>query len=690
MNPPSPAETALISSIFSDETELFRTPSEPEPGDTVTIRLRIEKDARAQITLLTGYPTVIKEMRKARTDKCFDWYETELTCKGDASVFYSFLIAWKGKYIHYRKTGAALTDSVPFPDPAHSFRMLPGFHVPAWSKGAVQYQIMADRFFNGDPANDVVDRECYYSGDYLRHAAKWDDLPRIGDYRCFYGGDLQGVMDKLDYLQSLGVEVIYFNPIFVSPSSHKYDTQDYSHIDPHLTVIKKDVNRPLRKNERKNAHAQQYILRTTDPENLRESDAFFARFCQEVHRRGMRLILDGVFNHCGSFNRWMDKEGLYSASEGYLPGAYQDSSSPYRTYFQFLSPKHYDSWWGVDTLPKLCYELSRDLCEEIFDVAEKWASPPYAIDGWRLDVGADLGHSREFNHLFWKEFRRRVKAVNPDVLILAEHYGDPSEWLRGDEWDSVMNYDAFMEPVTFFLTGMEKHSDYRRDDLYQNGPAFFQGMAEAMSRLPTPSMQCAMNELSNHDHSRFLTRTNGRVGRLESAGSAAAGEGVRMGVFREAVVMQMTWPGAPTIYYGDEAGQLGWTDPDNRRTYPWGHEDKGLIELHRALTHLRRELPVLRQGSVQPLCAGDGYIAYARFDAVGRAAVVCNNAEAPQVIAVPLPAAGMPEGTEMTRRLLVDDEGFDPQAEPAGAVKDGVLLIRLPAHGAVVLTPKEN
>ena len=682
-----PMEEALISSLFSDETELFRTPAEPETGDKVRIRLRILKNMNAQVTLLTGFPTVVVPMRKFKTDACFDWYETELTCKDDSSVFYSFLVAWKGKYIHYRRTGASYTDSVPFPDPAHSFRLIPGFHVPAWSKGAVQYQIFTDRFRNGNSFNDVRDREYFYSGDYIRHAENWHQLPQIGDYRVFYGGDLEGVMEKLDYLQGLGVEAIYFNPIFVSPSTHKYDTQDYAHIDPHFTVITKDVDRPLQKTEHKNIHAEQYILRTTDEKNLADSDAWFARFCRELHRRGMKIILDGVFNHCASFHKWMDKERIYERSGGYQPGAYDAPKSPYRNYFQFKDRKDYDSWWGVETLPKLNYEGSRELCEEILKIAEKWVKPPYAIDGWRLDVAADLGHSREFNHLFWKEFRRRVKAVNPNVLIIAEHYGDPSEWLRGDEWDSVMNYDAFMEPVTWFLTGMEKHSDSRRDDLYQNGDAFFGIMRENMSHMPTLSVLCAMNELSNHDHSRFLTRTNGRVGRLQSAGSGAASEGVNLAVFRAAVLIQMTWPGAPTIYYGDEAGQVGWTDPDNRRTYPWGHEDQGLIDLHKSLTKLRRNRPVLKNGSFKPLCSGHGYICYARFDEDNCLAVAVNNLDDPQVISIPLRDVGIPDGTRVFQVFGTSETGYDTVPRAVGFVKEGRLLCRFAGKTAAVLAP---
>lgn len=359
--------------------------------------------------------------------------------------------------------------------------------------------------------------------------------------------------------------------------------------------------------------------------------------------------------------------------------------SPYRSWFSFRDNWDYHCWWDIETLPKLYYECSAALCEEILRVAEKWASPPYCIDGWRLDVAADLGLSPALNHLFWKEFRRRVKAVNPDVLIVAEHYGNPAEWLLGDEWDTVMNYDAFMDPLSHFLTGMEKHSDFRRDDLYLNGPAFFEGMLSAMAHLPTPSLYCAMDQLSNHDHSRFMTRTNGQVGRLNTHGSAAADEGLRPGLFRAAAVVQMTWPGAPTIYYGDEAGLTGWTDPDNRRTYPWGREDKGLIELHRALARLRAQRPMLRRGSVKPLCAGQGYIAYARFDAQSALAVACNATDGPLEIAVPFRDIGIPDGALMRPILVTTDRGFREEGPLLGEVKDGFLAFVAPPRSALVI-----
>ena len=680
MDFPTSDYQSFLTTIFSDETELFRSPAEPNAGDNLSIRLRLAKGAKASISLLMGTPVRVIPMLRVRTDECFDWYETLVTCGSDP-LFYSFLIRWEGRVIHYRRTGPFLTDSVPFPDPAHAFRVIPGFHVPAWAKGALQYQIFPDRFYNGDPRTDVRAGEVFYAGDFVNHTRGWYACPGPEDYRTFYGGDLVGVMEKLDYLQSLGVEVLYLNPIFVSPSSHRYDTQDYEHVDPHLTAIPRDW-------DREDDGPGRYIRRTTDEANLKASDEYFAAFCQELHRRGMRIILDGVFNHCGSFHRWMDKERVYRGVRPDRPGAYDCPDSPYRSYFNFSGPRDYEAWWGVETLPKLNYEGSRELCEEIFHVAQKWASPPYSIDGWRLDVAADLGHSREFNHLFWKEFRRRVKAVNPEILIIAEQYGDPSAWLQGDEWDTVMNYDAFMEPLTFFLTGVDKHSDYRRDELWQNGPAFFENMAQTMVRLPTPSLMCAMNELSNHDHSRFLTRTNGRAGRLNSEGSAAAGEGIQPAVMREAVTVQMTWPGAPTIYYGDEAGLVGWTDPDNRRTYPWGYEDKTLIAMHRALAALRWDLPVLKHGSVQQLCAGHGYIAYARYDAEGNLAVVLvNNLDHAKTFALPLSIVGVPDGVVMRRVFTTTDQGYDDRIRVIGAVKHGVREYRAKAHTAAVLIP---
>jgi len=680
----------ILSAVFSDESATFRFPSEPDSGDSVVIRLRVAKDSAKRVLLLMEGVKVGALMFKIRSDEFFDYYEAGIVIDGD-EVLYRFLIEGDGLRLAYDKSGCRVLEGDQFPDfnPAYAFRIRPGFHVPAWAKGAVQYQIFTDRFYNGDPTNDVTDNEYYYAVGHAKHIADWSAPPTDTDVRCFYGGDLQGIMDKLDYLQDLGVEVLYLNPIFVSPSSHKYDTQDYEHVDPHFGVITDDMEHAMQAWEKHNGYAPRYIRRVTSMENLEKSDDLFASLCQELHRRGMRIILDGVFNHCGSFNKWMDAEGIYLGKAGYQPGAYQSTTSPYRSYFHFNESGSgrgpaYEGWWGYSTLPKLNYEASPELCEEIYRVAEKWAGEPYNIDGWRLDVAADLGHSSEFNHKFWKTFRRRVKAINPDLLILAEHYGDPASWLKGDEWDSVMNYDAFMEPVTWFLTGMEKHSDSCRDDLYQNGTAFFDIMRDKMARLGAGPLMCAMNELSNHDHSRFLTRTNRVIGRTTTMGPDAAAVGINKGVFREAVTLQMSWPGAPTIYYGDEAGQVGWTDPDDRRTYPWGHEDRTLIQLHKDLIALRKSLPVLVDGSLKPLLADYGRIAWARFNKDSRAIIAINNTSGWTSFRLFARDAGCADGEVLTRRIQTDGEGHTLETESSAPVEDGYLSFDLPPFSSVI------
>ena len=682
--------------LFCAETEDYRIPAEPDADQEVTLRFRTGREDVDRIIYRECGRDLGQEMVKAASDTYFDYYECRIKT-GKEQIRYYFEIKKGSGTCIYNRLGV---QEEALPD--FAFCITPGFHTPEWAKGAIMYQIYVDRFCNGDPSNDVETGEYIYIGQPVQGVKDWEKPLESLDVGYFYGGDLKGVWDKLDYLKALGVEVIYFNPVFVSPSNHKYDCQDYEHIDPHYAVVVKDGGSVLggelrlgggeddRREE--NKKAEKYIRRVTDPENLAASDAFFARFVEAVHERGMRVILDGVFNHCGSFNKWLDREGIYESAEGYEPGAYVSADSPYHTFFKFHQEGRenwpyngsYDGWWGHDTLPKLNYEESPKLQEYILNIARKWVSPPYNADGWRLDVAADLGHSGEFNHYFWQQFRKAVKEANPEALILAEHYGDPSGWLRGNEWDSVMNYDAFMEPVTWFLTGMEKHSDEYDSHLYGDGEGFFRAMSYHMSRMQTPSIMVAMNKLSNHDHSRFLTRTNQTVGRLATMGAEAASEGIRYGVFREAVMVQMTWPGAPTIYYGDEVGLCGWTDPDNRRTYPWGHEDLELLEFHRYLCGMHKRLPVLKRGSVKPLLAGRHFLAYGRMDGKYKAVVVLNNRDTERDVEVPVWLLGVEPHETLARIMLTTEEGYN-----VGIVKvevhHGNAFLKMPPVSSVLL-----
>lgn len=673
--------------LFSDGTKDYRSPAEPRENDKVTIRFRTKRDNVDMVWLCSREKK--HRMKRTETKWDFDYYSVEIQL-GSEPFFYYFKVVTGILECYYDRYG--VNDK---PREEYYFCIVPGFSTPEWAKGAVMYQILVDRFYNGNPAGDVLDGEYYYVDGPTKHVENWAHCPQGISVREFYGGDLEGVRQKLDYLQELGIEVLYFNPLFVSPSNHKYDCQDYDYIDPHVSNIVVDEGAVLPEGCKDNTQAARYITRVTDKRNLEASNAYFAKFVEEVHAHGMKIILDGVFNHCGSFHKWLDREKLYEQQGGYAPGAYVSGESPYRDFFAFQNQEawpdngSYEGWWGFETLPKMNYEGSQELWNYVLDIGRKWVSPPYNVDGWRLDVAADLGHSPEVNHRFWKEFRKAVKEANPNAVILAEHYGDPKSWLLGDEWDTIMNYDAFMEPITWFLTGMEKHSDEYRGECFGNPGDFEGAMRHHMTRFMTSSLQCAMNELSNHDHSRFLTRTNKKVGRAEQLGTDAAGRGINKGVMKEAVVFQMTWPGAPTLYYGDEAGQVGFTDPDNRRTYPWGSEDMDLLNFHREMIRIHKEHEAFKTGSIQFIWGEYNFLCYARYNRREHFLVVLNNDAVSRTVEMVVWPVGLPKECELEQIMYSHEGGFSTNPVTY-EVKGGKLNITLTEFSAVVLRLKET
>ena len=650
-----------------------------EKSDTYTFILRTTIGAVNQAFMaIDGY-----EMRMSHMDTKgrFDYYAINLAL-GTKMIKYHFRTV--GQYrLYYNVFGASEHFSEEW-----EFEFTPGFKTPDWAKGAVMYQIMVDRFNNGDKSNDVMTNEYAYIGRGVSKVENWMEPPAVDGTRQFYGGDLQGVIDKLEYLEKLGVEVIYFNPIFVSPSNHKYDTQDYDYIDPHFGKIVNDNGKLLKDGDNNNEHAQRYKVRTTDLANLEASNKLFVELVEKAHAHGIKIIIDGVFNHCGSFNKWMDKEKFYTKNKNYKSGAYISKDSPYNLYFKFLEDRwpdnnSFEGWWGFDTLPKLNYEGSKELCDYIIEVGKKWVSPPYNVDGWRLDVAADLGHSQEFNHEFWKKFRKAVKEANPEAIILAEHYGDANSWLQGDQWDTIMNYDGFMDPVTWFLTGVDKHSDNSNPGMRGDAGTFKLTMQYQMSRMQNQSLLVAMNELSNHDHSRFLTRTNRMVGRVGTAGTAAASQDIDEAIFKQGVVMQMTLPGAPTLYYGDEAGVCGWTDPDNRRTYPWGHENFEILEFYRETIAIHRQHKVFKTGSYKPLVEQRDLLCYGRFDMDNAAFVAINTSDTDKTVSIPTWTLGVEDGESFERLIETSREFYN-----CGRVKviqeNNVVTVTVKANSSVI------
>jgi len=676
-----------MEAIFSDCTRNFVSPCEPTSKEPVTIKIRVAKNNVDEVYLCCNQEiSSVKDgkipLTKSTSEGIFEYFEVTVASI-PSKISYYFIIVKNGNSYFYNHRG--LYDTI---DENYNFTIIPDFKTPDWAKGALMYQLYVDRFYNGDKTNDVRNNEYAYLGAASKFISDWSkDLENL-DICNFYGGDLQGVIDKMSYLKDLGIDVIYFNPIFVSPSNHKYDIQDYDYVDPHYGVIVEDGGEPLYFEHFHNKYATMYIQRTTNKANLEASNNLFCKLVSIAHSNGIKVILDGVFNHCGAYNKWLDRENFY-ADKDYPVGAYKSEDSIYNNYFKWNGNKwpdngEYDSWWNHNNQPKLNYEESKELYEYMLGVAKKWISPPFNADGWRLDVAADLGFSKEFNHTFWRDFRKAVKEAKPDALILAEHYGDPKDWLQGDQWDSIMNYDAFMEPITWFLTGMQKHSEEYRHEMLCNGLAFENSMRYFMSRFSAPSLLVSMNELSNHDHSRFLTRTNKTAGRLHTSGAKSAGKNINKSIMYEAVMFQMTWVGAPTIYYGDEAGLLGWADPDNRRPYPWGREDVNLLNFHKSIIKIRKNYDTFKTGSVNYIKVDYGILCYTRFDEKNRFIIVLNNNEFDKELELPVWKANVSVNGILKELIKTENESFSI-AEKTHKVENGILNLEMKPFSSILL-----
>ncbi|MCL1936454.1 MAG: glycoside hydrolase family 13 protein [Defluviitaleaceae bacterium] len=665
----------IFDGIYSDETEFFQYPPESKINDFVTFYIRTVKDNIGAVYLNINNDKYL--MKKKNTENSiFSIYSFKLRITQKYDYYFTLI---KGDYVYfYNKKG--LSENI---DISYNFKVIPNFSTPNWAKGAVMYQIFVDRFYNGDKSNDVLTKEYSYLGTVSKKQEDWNAPVENNDFCTFYGGDLQGIIDKIPYLKDLGIEAIYLTPIFVSPSNHKYDISDYEHIDPHFGIITEDGGKRLSPNEFDNQKATMYIKRTTSKENLEKSNKLFENLVSKAHGEGIKVILDGVFNHCGAFHKWLNKEKIYKES-----GAYQSEESKYKDFFKWYDnnwPDNiaYDGWWGHSNHPKLNYENSKELYDYILNIGKKWLSHPYNADGWRLDVAADLGQSEEFNHKFWKDFREAVKKENPNSLILSEHYGDPSSWLLGDEWDTIMNYDAFMEPITWFLTGINKHSEVSNFDLLNNTFAFEEAMLFHNSKLTFPSLYTSMNQLSNHDHSRFLTRTNQKIGRLHNTHYKEAENGINKAVMYLAVVFQFTWIGAPTIYYGDEAGLCGFTDPDNRRSYPWGKEDKTMLNLHKELIKIRKTNISLKKGSLTYLHNEHGFISFGRFTTDEKIVIVLNNNEYEKTVKIPVWKLDIKDGN-LNTLIKTGYDGFSINNDKY-EVCDGFVEICIGAKNGIIL-----
>ena len=413
------------------------------------------------------------------------------------------------------------------------------FETPAWVRNAVFYQIFVERFARGEPARDPLGVQ------------PWGSPPTNGN---FMGGNLQGILDRLDYLTDLGITALYLTPIFHSPSNHKYDTQDYFMVDPQFG----------------------------DLELLRQ-------LVDACHQRGLRVVLDGVFNHCSDQNPFFLDVKRYGPQSRYW-NWFHIRNWPFPDHFGNHDEvlQWYDCWWGFHTLPKLNYHHP-EVEEYFLNVATYWLREA-GVDGWRLDVPNEVIQS------FWPKFRRAVKAVNPNAYIVGEIWDDASSWLQGDQFDAVMNYRFQKALMGYFA---EEQMDTH---------AFDHTLRYLLQDYPEPAIAVMLNLLGSHDTARPMTVVHRR-----DEGSHAL-ESLKL-----MAAMQFTCTGAPCIYYGDEIGMEGDKDPDCRRCYPWDWEQQAekrgqrseLLDYYKKLITVRKDNPALRHGVFHTLEADPHHQFYA-------------------------------------------------------------------------------
>jgi glycosidase len=643
--------------LHNDHYSLYRTPLGAVPvNSTVMLRLRTGANQADAVTLrvwddVAQQQNLLPMQVVTTTTDGNDLWEVPVEVgKNPTILWYRFIVQKKdGSVVFYEDdfrpsklngaydpgleggVGAVYDTS---PDLSWQITVYdPDFYTPEWMRNAVIYQIFPDRFRDGDLSNDPTDGSLvFYDGLRSIFHETWNEPPvdprQPGEYQNrwnvdFFGGDLAGITEKLDYLQALGVTAIYLNPIFEARSNHRYDTADFKQIDPMLGTLED-----------------------------------FQTLVAEADKRGIVLILDGVFNHMSSDSPAFDRYGRYDEV-----GACESLDSPYRLWFFFVPPKgqqpspcvenpqgatYYVSWAGYDTIPKLNSD-NNGVRLYVFlgrnSVVNTWGRE--GIGGWRLDVAGDIDAGGPASD-YWEGFRVAVRNANPEGVIIGEEWGNASRWLLGSEWDSAMNYR-----LRRGILGFVRNADYTDNDangdnvIYAMTPTELDSLIhDLQSDYPPMAFDAMMNILDSHDTSRLLF---------------VAGDKDRQ---RLAALIQFALPGAPTIYYGDEIGINAPSvddngtlqdDPYNRAPYPWpdtsgdayGPPDDDMLSFYQMLAALRHANPALREGELITLLTDDtkGVYAFLRVDrAAGNVAlVVVNKSDVTQSI-VPQFGGNVPVG----------------------------------------------
>ena len=557
-------------------------------GASVTLRLRVDIDAPIEHIFVRSSPDGEQRMTPMQvktTHGVYRVWETKIQLHMPRTNYRFFLITAEGNWWY---TSAGMIRYTP--TDTTDFKILAQYDAPSWVQETVFYQIFPDRFADGDPASNVCSNE-YQCHGLPVVARTWGEIPcyrgEAGNTE-FFGGDLQGIVQRLGYVEDLGVTALYLNPIFTAPSNHKYDVTDYRHVDAHLG-----------------------------------GDAALIALRRALDKRGMKLVLDIVPNHCGANHPW-------------FLDAQADANALSADFFTFGQDRiGYESWLGIASLPKLNYRSTR-LREEMYAgkdaIMRYWLRPPFRIDGWRIDVANMLARQGEsqLGHKIGRAMRRAVKSETPHAYLLGEHFFDGTSHLQGDELDAAMNYRGFSFPLLQWLVGFDA-------PLGRVGHYFLPTEALAaqwhvfLSAIPWQIATQQFNTLGSHDTPRIQTILGGDEILL-----------------RLAVTLLFTYPGVPSIYYGDEIGLAGEHDPDCRRCMIWDVQqwNSDRRTFYQKLIRMRRTSPALRRGGFQLLYAAGETLAFLREAAEERLLVVARRAS-DTLMALPVRHAGFQDGTRL-------------------------------------------
>jgi alpha-glucosidase len=663
--------------LFSDQGPLYFLPQQPSAVDPVTVTLRATADnltgAKVIVYDSSTNTTTTYSMSDAGTDSNgrYEFWTYTLPASPDAR-FYYFEADDGSSVAYYSGFGASSSPPSSTGPSGGEFWISPGFVTPTWAQKGVQYQIFPDRFYDGNTSNDVTTGQYSWNGS-SSYQLSWGQDPELGDQGgqdqvAFAGGDLQGVDQKLSYImKSLGANVLYLNPIFTANTNHKYDTQDYYNVDSHLGG---------------NAALQTLIQ---DAHGTKDNAG-----------QGGRIVLDGVFNHTGKSNAWFQ-------------GAQQSQSSPYYPYYTFSSwPNSYATFEGVSNLPKLNYGSSA-LIGQIYgnsnSVAQTYLAPPYGVDGWRLDAPGHVGangydpeangnYNDSTNHAVWEGFRASVKSVNPNAFIFGEWFegSQPYQWLSGNQWDSSVNYNGFLQPASEWITGYDDGFNSNSIDVTQ----LDQWLHNTLIQVPRAAQLTQVNELSTQDVPRFgeraaesitdktYTEPNGSTFTAPYGGTPNYWKDY-LGAF-----LQFTYVGLPTIYYGDEYGMMGGgtNDAGKRWTFDWSQVVNGgnsVFQLYQKLISLRQNNSALQDGSFMTLTADNttGVYAFARMDANQRIIVIMNNSNSTQTETIPAYEAGVLNNSTLTNITPLVNGVSEPSSYTVDS--NGNVSVTLDGHYATVL-----